>query len=625
MRLSSLAVVTAALVIAAVLCVSAASAIVRVVEDVSRQGVQEALIDGGHEWASVQSDGLQVVIEGEAPSESARFRAMSAAGTVVDTSRVIDNIRIRATEDLAAPTFGIEVLRNDRGLTLIGLIPAATNRDSLSARIADIADGQPVADFLEAADHPRPEGWQEALTYGLRAIGRLPRSKVSIAAGRLTIDAIAESEAEKSRLETELRRTLPEGLTLTLDITAPRPVITPFTVRLTKDEAGTRFDACAAANEEQRDAIVDAAVAAGAEGRVSCTLALGSPSPRWGEAVARAISALDRLGGGTLTFSDADVRLVAAEGTDPTLFDTVVGELDNALPPVFALDAILLEPPEPGEAVAPEFSATLSPEGQVQIRGRVSDDLINTMISNLARARFGEGVVMGTRVAEGLPQGWSVKVLAALEALAELENGSVLVQPDLVTIRGNTGDRDASAEISRLMVEKLGPDAAFELAVVYEESLDPVVGLPTPEECLGRIGIVTRDRKITFDPGSATLTADTQPVVDDIAEILRQCMDLPIEVAGYTDSQGSEDGNLRLSQSRAEAVLSALRARRVPVSSFEAVGYGEADPIADNGTAEGREANRRIEFRLVSPEEPGEDGAEAEDTASGEETTDEAE
>ena len=615
MRLSSLAIVTAALASAALISAVAASAIVAVVEDVSRQGVQEALIDGGHEWASVQSDGLQVVIEGEAPSESARFRAMSAAGTVVDTSRVIDNIRIRATEALAAPEFSIEVLRGDRGLTLIGLIPAATNRESLTARIADIAGGQPVADFLETADHPRPEGWQETVTYGLRALGRLPRSKVSIAAGRLTIDAIAESEAEKSRLETELRRTLPEGVSLTLNITAPRPVITPFTVRLTKDADGARFDACAAPDEGQRDLIVEAAVAAGASGRVSCTLALGAPSPRWGEAVARAIRALDGLGGGTVTFSDADVRLVAPVGTDPATFDRAVGELENALPPVFALDAVLPEPPDPTEPALPEFSATLSPEGQVQIRGRVPDELINDMISNFARARFGTDVVMGTRVAEGLPPGWSVKVLAALEALSELENGSVLVQPDLVTIRGATGSREASAEISRLMVEKLGADAAFELAVIYEESLDPVVGLPTPEECLGRIGIVTRDRKITFDPGSATLTADTQPVVDDIAEILRQCMDLPIEVAGYTDSQGSEDGNLRLSQERAEAVLSALRARRVPVSTFEATGYGEADPIADNGTAEGREANRRIEFRLVSPEAPGEDGAEGDETA----------
>jgi OmpA-OmpF porin, OOP family len=60
--------------------------------------------------------------------------------------------------------------------------------------------------------------------------------------------------------------------------------------------------------------------------------------------------------------------------------------------------------------------------------------------------------------------------------------------------------------------------------------------------------------------------------------------------------------NLELSQERADAVLDALRSRRVPVAGFEAVGYGEADPIADNETEEGREANRRIEFALIVPE-----------------------
>ena len=109
-------------------------------------------------------------------------------------------------------------------------------------------------------------------------------------------------------------------------------------------------------------------------------------------------------------------------------------------------------------------------------------------------------------------------------------------------------------------------------------------------------------RKILFDPGSASITADTQPVVDDIAEILKKCPDLRIRIAGYTDSQGREEMNQQLSQQRASAVLDALRVRRVPVSSFEATGFGEADPIATNDTEAGREANRRIEFSLIVPE-----------------------
>ena len=60
--------------------------------------------------------------------------------------------------------------------------------------------------------------------------------------------------------------------------------------------------------------------------------------------------------------------------------------------------------------------------------------------------------------------------------------------------------------------------------------------------------------------------------------------------------------NQQLSQQRATAVLDALRVRRIPVKTFEAVGYGEADPIAPNDTEDGREANRRIEFKLIVPE-----------------------
>ena len=608
MRLSALFIRLIVFAAAGFLSVAAARTAVVAVEERSVIAVQETLVDQGYEWASVLGDGLQVILEGEAPTEAVRFRAISAAGGMVDASRVIDNLSVTDSEIIAPPEFAIEILRNDSGVSLIGLIPATTDREDLATRITDIANGQPVTDLLEVGDYPTPDTWRNALGYSLRALELLPRSKISVNADRVIINAISDSPEEKRRLETALARNTPDEVRLAVQISAPRPVISPFTTRFTLDETGARFDACAADTSEAVSAILAAASEAGFQERANCTLALGAPSRTWGDAVAMAISAVGDMGGGTVTVADTDITLIAPIGTDQRAFDNAVGQLENALPEAFALRSeLLVLPDEPNEEV-PEFTATLSPEGDVQLRGRVPDEVTNTVVRNFASARFGQReLTMGTRVVEGLPVGWSIRVLAGIEALSELSNGSVVVGPDTFDVRGNTGNPDASAEISRLLIEKLGQGADFAIDVTYVEELDPIAGLPTAEECIDQIKSLTEVRKITFDPSSADISAATQPVVDEIAEILKRCGDLKIRVSGYTDSQGREVMNQQLSQDRADAVLTALRARRVPVSTFEAIGYGEENPIADNGTEEGREANRRIEFDLILPEPTPED------------------
>ncbi len=613
MRLSPLTASIAAFVVAALISGLAARTAVAVVEDTSVAAVRGALSGQGHDWASVQGDGLQVILEGAAPSEALRFRAISVAGGIVDSSRVIDNMQVTEADAVAAPDFAIEILRNDSGVSLIGLIPAASDREALAESIARIADDMPVTDLLDAADYPVPDSWGPSLRFALDALEKLPRSKISVDPGRVEINAISDSPRDQRRLETEIRRLKPSSVRLVLSITAPRPVITPFTARFVIDGNGARFDACSADTEAAQRLILQAATAAGLETTPGCTLGLGVPSGTWGEAVSTAIAALAEIGGGTVTFSDADVSLIAATGTEPKLFDRVVGDLGNALPDVFALEAVLPETPEKQTEGPPEFTATLSEDSMVQLRGRLPDALTNTTAENFARARFGRDKVrMGTRITDGLPADWSVRILAGLDALTELSHGSLTVTPDLVTLGGKTGNRDAAAEISRLMADKLGQGAKFEIDVEYLEALDPIAGLPSPEECVAQIAFVTADRKITFDPGSASISADGGPVIADIAEIVRNCPDLRIEVAGYTDSQGRDEMNLRLSQQRAEAVLVALRRQRVPVGGFMAKGFGEADPIADNGSSTGREANRRIEFRLIPDEtDATEDGAEA--------------
>ncbi|EAQ06716.1 OmpA family protein [Yoonia vestfoldensis] len=604
MRLSAIFIRIIAFSVAAAGSVAAAQLTVATVEDRSVDAVRQTLAENGHEWTNVLGDGLQVILEGTAPTEAGRFRAISAAGGVVDASRVIDNLSVADAADFAPPEFKIEILRNDSGVSLIGLIPASTNRDALARRITRIADGQGVADLLETGDYPTPPTWRAAVDFAIVALEMLPRSKISVTADRITISGIADNLTDKRRLEAALARSRPDGVRLALEINAPRPVISPFTARFILDADGARFDACAVDTVDARELILDAATSAGLEGRVTCTLALGAPSQDWGQAVALAIDALHDVGGGTVTLTDTDVILVALPGTEQGIFDNAIGELENSLPDVFALTAELPKLPDDQAAGPPQFTATLSPEGHVQLRGRMPDDLTNMVAENFATAKFGQrNITMRTRVVDDLPVGWSVRVLAGIEALSELSNGIVVVEPQTITVRGNTGNETATAEISRLMIDKLGQSADFDLDIGYVEALDPIAALPTPDQCIAQIIAMTDGRKITFDPGSASITAAAQPVIDDIAEVLRLCGDLRIRVAGYTDSQGREAMNLRLSQDRADAVLTALRARRVPVSTFEAVGYGIADPIADNATEAGREANRRIEFSLIVPED----------------------
>lgn len=601
------AVVTAgAFVLAAFLSVATAIWAAAAIETRSARNLVAALSGAGYAWAKVATDGLQVTLTGTAPSEAARFRAIALAGTVVDPGRVIDSIEVEDPAAIKIPDFTIEMLRNDDGISLIGLVPAGPIHAEIVHQLSDIAGSDAVTDMLEAADQPVPEGWQTAVTFGVRALARLPRSKVSISPYRVLVTAIADSPEEKAEIVAELKRKAPKGIDLVLDISAPRPVITPYTLRFLIDEAGARFDACTADSDKSRERILAAARAAGAQGRLACTVGLGVPTPAWADAVTMGIAALGRLGAGSLTFTDADVALVAAAGVSQEDFDSAVGELESNLPEVFSLHAVLTPPADEVAEAAPAVpvvTAMRSPEGGVTISGRIGDELSREAVESFARSRFGVAAVHSAmRIAPDLPEGWSLRVLGALEALGELDSGTATVRPDRIAISGVSGSQTASDEVARILAEKLGNTAKLDLDVRYDEALDPEAGRPTAEQCVADINAILAESKINFEPGSAQITADGAATLDRIAERMRDCADYPIEVGGHTDSQGREEMNLALSQQRAQAIIVALMDRRVLTGNLTAVGYGETVPIADNATEAGREANRRIEFRLIRPE-----------------------
>ena len=89
--------------------------------------------------------------------------------------------------------------------------------------------------------------------------------------------------------------------------------------------------------------------------------------------------------------------------------------------------------------------------------------------------------------------------------------------------------------------------------------------------------------------------------IDQTVKVYKKSPDAQIEVRGYTDSTGSERGNLNLSQQRAEKVAQALQERGIPASHLSVAGYGHAKPLASNLTPEGRQKNRRVEIEFPYP------------------------
>lgn len=110
---------------------------------------------------------------------------------------------------------------------------------------------------------------------------------------------------------------------------------------------------------------------------------------------------------------------------------------------------------------------------------------------------------------------------------------------------------------------------------------------------------VFRFKDLKYATGSANIDAKTAQEISDMAAILKAYPGLKVNVEGYTDNQGDAAKNVELSKARAGAVKARLMAAGISADRLNAVGFGSANPIASNDTAEGRAQNRRTEIRIV--------------------------
>ena len=101
---------------------------------------------------------------------------------------------------------------------------------------------------------------------------------------------------------------------------------------------------------------------------------------------------------------------------------------------------------------------------------------------------------------------------------------------------------------------------------------------------------------IQFKSGTKKLTTSSYRTLNDLVKLMNKILDLNIEVQGHTDNRGAEKKNLKLSATRAKAVVDYLIKKGIDSDRLRAVGYGSEKPIADNDNADGRAQNRRVEL-----------------------------
>ncbi len=202
---------------------------------------------------------------------------------------------------------------------------------------------------------------------------------------------------------------------------------------------------------------------------------------------------------------------------------------------------------------------------------------------------------------------WMVWMVAGvlITGCATNENKKALMGTGLGALAGagvgtiighQSGNRDKGAAIGGVLGAGIGAGIGHKMdQQAAELAKVEAVNVKRAED--GSI-IASMKSNILFGVGSSALQSASLNSINQMSDVLKQYPENRVVVLGHTDNQGSSSSNQQLSERRAQAVRAQMLVRGVPSTSVEAVGQGEASPVASNDNEEGRTQNRRVELRI---------------------------
>lgn len=561
-------------------------------------GIANAAISGsGETWPTPETNGFVLELHGIAPNPEGRLAVLAAVSDAVGAHRIVDRMIVAESAEPRTSGVNFRVLQRGGRAVVSGAFPDAGSKDALLAALERAETAVQVVDHSVVSGAQAPAEWSAAMNMALDVLRMRPEADMAFSDGMLEISLAVDSENPDPGIAADIDRLKPTGLRVETSAPSPLPLVSPYSLEFESLGGTARMPVCHAETEADRERIIAAARSAGVAEPVDCLVGLGAPDSNWAETMDNAIRAAASLDGAVLSASGPEIVLTGKPGQPPALFRQTADRLSEVVVGSFRLT--FMPPPESAkEYPGVGFTAAKSESGAIAISGNLEDKSARSFVNRMAKAMFQTSDMDdSTRADRAVPESWTGRVVAGMEALAMLDHGLLSLTPDRSELAGVSGQRDRIKEAGA-QIAAIG--LPYELRIEFDPTLLLGALPPTPEECISSVYDAQKSQKISFQPGSEQVTSETVPVLNAIAEVLADCPRALIEIAGHTDSQGREEMNLRLSSKRAREVLDQLAFRGAWLGNLTARGYGESRPIADNGTEDGRERNRRIEFRLLA-------------------------
>jgi OOP family OmpA-OmpF porin len=471
----------------------------------------------------------------------------------------------------------------DGSFLFAGNVPAA----SLQAWLK-VHAGARVADTSRVA-HGAPEGFAASVRASVDALMGLEQGRVSYDG---TSWSLVGAAADAAQRDAALSLAAALDIGDTAEISVPEPAQTaPYQWAAMKSDTGLVLTGAVPTESLQRFL----AVRAGGEVDDQTELRADAPED-FASQTLQALDVLALLSEGEVSF-DGSVWSATGTALAPDATASATSLLGTAAPrwslflanPSAEPDVVVEAqatvpanaPAEPPAATAQPsgyaFKATRAPDGTVILSGQVPAAATAQYLSTLTG-----GDAAALVIAPNAPEGFALAAQAGARALMQLRQGELALSDGRWHLSGEAASQDERTAIET-QTAALGEGWTTEIAAPS--------GLA---QCQARLAELSAHNAILFQSGAAIIAASASAELDAFAQALLLCPEAVVDVEGHTDSDGDDRLNMALSVARAEAVVDALVERNVSPARLYAIGYGETQPVADNATADGKRANRRI-------------------------------